>query len=73
MFHCPQEGKVAGDATIGVAISDALSAVPHLDVAALECLAHSSVQDLLMTLYLSNLTQTHLKLADRIHALSQPL
>ena len=69
----PQDGKIPGDAAVGAALADALAAVPHLNVAALEKLANSSMQDLLMSLYLSNLTKTHIQLADRIHNLSQPI
>jgi hypothetical protein len=65
-----QDGKVVGDAAVGAAIANAISAMPHLNTAALEPLAASSMQDLLMSMYLSNLTNTHIQLADRIHSLA---
>ena len=67
------DGKIVGDAAIGAAIGEALAAVPQLNAEALERLASSSMQDLLMSVYLSNLTQTHVQLADRIHALTLPM
>jgi hypothetical protein len=67
-----QDGKVKGDPEVGVEIADALAALPHLDsaVAGLEKMGTAATQDLLMTLYLSNLTKAHVKLADRIHSIS---
>jgi len=63
------EGKKAGDKEIGRAIAHAIASVPSIDVAAYEKMFNSNIQDLLMVVYLSNLTRTQLALADKINLL----
>lgn len=58
--------KIEPDPAVGRLIADTLSAVPHIDKATFHSLFRSSLQDLLMVTYLSNLTQTQLALAERI-------
>eukprot|EP01138_Halocafeteria_seosinensis_P011014 gb/GECG01011249.1/.p1 GENE.gb/GECG01011249.1/~~gb/GECG01011249.1/.p1 ORF type:complete len:395 (+),score=48.35 gb/GECG01011249.1/:1-1185(+) len=60
------------DPTIGRLIADTLAAVPHMDQATFHSLFQSSLQDLLMVTYLSNLTQTQLALAERITTSVKP-
>jgi translation initiation factor 3 subunit F len=63
------DGKIQGDPEIGRAISNALAAVPNTDSASFEKMFTGSAQDLLMIVYLSNLTRAQLALADKISAL----
>ena len=60
------------DPTIGRLIADTLAAVPHMDQETFHSLFQSSLQDLLMVTYLSNLTQTQLALAERITTSVKP-
>lgn len=64
-----QEGKQKGDARVGQAISHIIAAVPHLESGAFDDMFTSKIQDLLMVLYLTNVTRTHVALADRINGL----
>lgn len=64
------DGKVAGDENLGRAIAHALSAIPQLDSETFERMFCSNVQDLLLIMYLSNLTRMQLALADKIHNLN---
>lgn len=64
-----QEGKQKGDPRLGQAISHLIAAVPHLDGEAFEDMFTNKIQDLLMVLYLTNVTRTHVALADRINGL----
>jgi len=57
------------DNDIGRAIAHALGTVPHMDAASFDKLFNNNMQDLLMVMYLSNLTRTQLALADRMNAL----
>jgi translation initiation factor 3 subunit F len=59
-------GKRQADEATGRAILETLTAIPSLDAAGFEAAFTSSLQDLLMVTYLSNLTQAQLKLAERI-------
>jgi len=65
------EGKVKGDPEIGRAISAALASVPNLDTHSFEKIYSSNMQDLLMILYLSNLSRAQLALSDKISGLLQ--
>jgi len=62
------DGKTKGDPEIGRAISAALAAVPLVDGVAFEKMFASNMQDLLMIMYLSNMTRAQLGLADKINA-----
>lgn len=64
-----QDGKTAGDAEVGRAISAALASVPVIEQATFDKMFNTNVQDLIMLMYLSNLTRTQLALADRISGL----
>lgn len=66
---CVQAGRRKGDEEIGRAIMTALACVPQLDPVVFEHMFHNNLQDLLMIVYLSNLTRTQLALADKIQNL----
>lgn len=59
-------GKRPADLAIGRSIADTLAKVPRIDPAVFDRLFHNSLQDLLMVVYLSNLTHTQLVLAEKI-------
>jgi len=62
-------GGKEGDPEVGRAVANALASIPHIDSAAFDKLFNNSVQDLLMVIYLSNLTKTQLALADKMNSL----
>lgn len=64
-----KSGEIQGDPDLGRAISNALAAVPHIDPSTFEKMFTQNIQDLLMIVYLSNLTRTQLALADKINGL----
>jgi len=61
------EGKVEGDLAVGRGLTTALCAEPVIDSEAVENLCHSSLQDALMVVYLSNLTRTQISIAEKIN------
>lgn len=63
------EGKKEGDSEIGLMLSHAVAAVPHLNAADFDKMFSANVHDLLTILYLSNLTRTQLAIADKINGL----
>jgi translation initiation factor 3 subunit F len=63
------EGKTTGDVLIGRAIGSALASVPHMDSESFDKLFNENLQDLLMIVYLTNLTRTQLALADKMNTL----
>jgi translation initiation factor 3 subunit F len=65
------DGKIQGDSEVGRAIVAALTSVPLLEAASFEKMFNNQVQDLLMIVYLANLTRTQLALADKINGLLQ--
>jgi translation initiation factor 3 subunit F len=65
------EGKYQADPSTGRSIADALDAIPAVDADALKPLFESSLRDLLMVTYLSNLTHTQLAIAERITTKAQ--
>ena len=62
------EGRCKPDATIGRFVAEAIAALPQLGPDALEALFASSVQDVLMVMYLSGLVRAQLALADRLNS-----
>jgi len=63
------EKKEKGDVEIGQAIHDAIRSVPKMDLAHFKKVFNGTIQDLLMVVYLSNLTRTQVALADKITGL----
>lgn len=59
-------GEVPGDARIGRFLLDTISAVPKIDAAQFEKMFNNVVQDLLMVVYLSNLTRTQVALQEKL-------
>ena len=60
------DGKLASDHVVGKYLVDMLSYVPKIDTAHFESLFQTHLQDLLMTVYLTNLTRAQLNIADRL-------
>jgi len=65
------EKKEKGNPEVGQAISEALAAIPHLERGRFKKMMNGTVQDLLMVVYLANLTRTQVALADKITGLLQ--
>lgn len=63
-------GKLEGDLAVGRGLTAALCAEEVIDLEAMEKLCHSSLQDALMVVYLSNLTRTQIGIAEKINALA---
>jgi len=61
--------KEKGDIAVGQAIHDAISAVPKMDLGKFKKSLNGTIQDLLMVIYLANLTRTQVALADKITGL----
>jgi len=63
-----QSGKAAPNPELGRLLADTVALVPQLNPGMYEKTFHNGLQDLLMIVYLSNLTRTQLALAERIQA-----
>ena len=60
------EGKVEGSNAVGRRIADAVGNVPRIRPEAFDKMFNDNLQDLLMVMYLSNLTKTQLTIAEKI-------
>jgi len=60
------EGKVAPNSRIGRFLADAVAALPKFDASSMEKVFNNNLQDLLMVVYLANLTRTQLSLAEKL-------
>jgi len=58
--------KIKPDAKIGRFLADAISALPKIEPSALEKMFNNTLQDLLLVVYLANLTRTQLTLAEKL-------
>lgn len=67
------EGKVPGDAEIGRYLSESIQAVPRLTRDQFEKLFGDSIQDVLLVMYLSNITKMQLMLAEKLGTVSLPI
>lgn len=67
------EGRSAGDRHIGRFLADTVDAVPQLEREELEKLYHDNMQDVVLVMYLANLVQTQIALADKLGTMSLPL
>ncbi|BBN12177.1 translation initiation factor 3 subunit F [Marchantia polymorpha subsp. ruderalis] len=65
------EGRVAPDNTIGRYLADTMAAVPRVAPDAFDKLFNDGVQDVLLVLYLANLTRTQLTLAEKLNTAAQ--
>lgn len=63
------EGKEKEDAVIGRKLFDALSAIPKIEAQAFEKMLNNSLTDLLMVVYLSNLTRVQIAIAEKLQSL----
>jgi len=60
------DGTIPGDESVGRQLLAAMAALPKLEPAALERLVQNNVQDLLLLVYLANLTKTQLQIAEKL-------
>lgn len=60
-------GKIKADAALGRKLVDAVAAVPRLPRASFDTLFGDAVQDVLLVMYLSQLTRTQLVLANKLN------
>lgn len=65
-----KSGEIKGDERIGRAIVHALEAVPAMSPESASKVFSANIQDLLMVVYLSNLTRAQLALSDKIQAVT---
>jgi translation initiation factor 3 subunit F len=59
-------GKVQPNPAIGRFLAESVTGLPRLEPAVLEKMFNSSLQDLLLVVYLANLTRTQLTLAEKL-------
>eukprot|EP00002_Diphylleia_rotans_P027871 TRINITY_DN560_c0_g6_i1.p1 TRINITY_DN560_c0_g6~~TRINITY_DN560_c0_g6_i1.p1 ORF type:complete len:286 (+),score=76.96 TRINITY_DN560_c0_g6_i1:80-937(+) len=64
------EGKVVGSKAVGRYLVDVINKIPRIDPQAFEEMFTGNLQDLLMVVYLSNLTRTQVALADRLQSVA---
>lgn len=64
-----RNGEIEGNTAIGRFLMDTISSIPRIDPAAFEKMFSSQLQDMLMVVYLANLTRTQLAIAHRLHDL----
>ncbi|KAK7097676.1 eukaryotic translation initiation factor 3 subunit F-like [Littorina saxatilis] len=62
-------GKVQADTTVGRFLLDLVSSVPKIDPEEFENMLNSNMKDLLMVVYLANLTRTQLLLNEKINSI----
>ena len=67
------DGKIPADAEIGRYLADTLAAVPRLTRDQFEKLFGDSIQDVLLVMYLSNITKMQLMLAEKLGTVSLPI
>jgi len=58
--------KVEPNSNIGRFLAETISSLPHLEPSLLEKMFNNSLQDLLLVVYLANLTRTQLTLAEKL-------
>lgn len=63
------DGSVQPNNAIGRYIMDTVSVVPKIDSTSFENMFNSHLQDLLMVVYLANMTRTQLSVAERLQLL----
>ncbi|CEP15874.1 hypothetical protein [Parasitella parasitica] len=64
------DGSIAPNNAIGRYIMDTVSVVPKIDSTSFEKMFNSHLQDLLMVVYLANMTRTQLAVAERLQLLA---
>lgn len=63
-----QEGKTAADVQIGRTIQETLTSVPRIQPEIFDKIFNGSIQDLLMVVYLSNLTRAQISIAEKMNS-----
>jgi translation initiation factor 3 subunit F len=63
-----EDGNPPASAAVGRQIADTLATLPRIRPEVLDRLFHDSLQDVLMVTYLSNITRTHMMLAEQLNA-----
>jgi translation initiation factor 3 subunit F len=66
-----EAGEIQGNTEYGEAIYAALSTIPHIDASTLHSIFQTHLQDLLMLIYLANVTHTEVNIADKVAQLIQ--
>jgi len=61
------DGTKEGNADVGRALRDTIAAVPKVDPVKFEAMFNNAVQDLLMLVYLANITQSQVMLQDKMN------
>lgn len=64
-----QSGEIQGDSIVGRKIADAISCLPRVCLEDSDKILTSTLQDLLMVTYLSDITKTQVVIAEKINAL----
>jgi len=64
-----QSGEIKGDKKIGRFLLDTVAAVPKIDPVEFEKMFNNSLQDLLMVVYLANLTRTQVVLQEKLNSI----
>ncbi|KAJ1909560.1 hypothetical protein IWQ60_011107 [Tieghemiomyces parasiticus] len=67
--HKVVDGDTPANGVVGRYLMDLLAATPKIEAASFEKMFNSHLQDLLMVVYLSDLTRTQLSVADRLQKL----
>lgn len=65
------EGRTAPDNVVGRYLADTLASIPKISPDVFDKLFNDSIQDLLLVLYLANLTRTQLSLAKKLNSAAQ--
>jgi hypothetical protein len=61
-----QDGSIPVDNKVGRVLLNCIESIPRIDTAEFNTMLNSSLQDLLMVVYLSNLTRAQLKIAEKL-------
>ena len=64
-----QAGKIPADSAVGRLLMETISKVPRIEGAQFEAMLNSTMQDLLMVVYLANLTKTQVNLGEKLSQL----
>lgn len=72
-FCVMQNGKRKGDLAVGRYLADTCAAVPYIRKEDFEQLLQDNTQDALLVMYLANLVQAHVALADKLGTAALPL
>jgi len=59
--------QITGDANIGRALAEALTAIPTLDKDTFDKMFSSNLQDMLLAAHLANITRTQINIAGNAH------